>query len=98
MSHELSQALGHLRQAAHQLLVQTDPTGQTLRLACQILDIENSLEEVGIRPVWVAAASSASDSTIAAIRLLTRSPQAVPSDVWPALENLLTEVGDHGHR
>ena len=40
MSHELSQALGHLRQAAHQLLVQTDPTGQTLRLACQILDID----------------------------------------------------------
>ena len=96
--HDLADALGHLRHAAHQLLAEPDPTGQALALASQILDIENLLEELDIEPAWVPAAGTAADSLAAAGRLLGRRPDSVPSEVWPALRAIRGQAGDRGHR
>ena len=96
--HDLADALGHLRQAVHQLLAEPDPTGQALAFASQILDIENLLEELDIEPAWVPAAGTAADSLAAAGRLLGRRPDSVPSEVWPALRAIRVQAGDRGHR
>lgn len=96
--HDLADALGHLRHAAHQLLAEPDPTGQALALASQILDIENLLEELDIEPAWVPAAETAAGSLATAGRLLGQRPDIVPSKIWPALQAILVEAGDRGHR
>jgi hypothetical protein len=98
MDSVLGQALGHLRQAAHQLLVEPDPTGQALSLATEILDIENLFEELSVEPSWVPAGDSAADSLAAAGQLLGRTVEAVPSQVWPPLLAVLHKAGDRGDR
>ena len=95
---DLADSLGHLRQAAHLLLAEPDPSGLALELASGILDIENLLEDQGIEPAWVPAADSTADSLAAAGRLLGRAAEIVPSWVWPALVALLDKAGDRGHR
>lgn len=92
---ELPEALGNLRQAAHQLLRTPDPTGHALANAAHILDIENLLEEFG-EPAFVPGSHSAAGSLRTAGRLLGRHAHMVPSEVWPALHRLLAQVGDHG--
>lgn len=98
MDSVLGQALGHLRQAAHRLLVEPDPTGQALSLATEILDIESLLEELSVEPSWAPVGDSAADSLAAAGQLLCRAPEAVPSYIWPTLLAMLRQAGDHGDR
>lgn len=98
MDDELPEALGYLRQATHQLLRASDPTGQALRLAIQILDLENLLEELGADPAIAPGNASVADSIRAASLLLGRVADGVPSEVWPDLRALLAQVGDHGQR
>lgn len=98
MYDELPEALGYLRQATHQLLRIPDPTGQALRLAIQILDIGNLLEELGVDPALAPSETSVADSLRAASLLLGHVARMVPSEVGPELRALLAQVGDHGHR
>lgn len=95
---ELAEALGHLRQAAHQLLLDLDPTGQSLDLAIQLLDLENGLSELGTEPTCVPSTNSVQDSMRTAGQLLTRNAHRVPSEIWPALKMALDKVSDHGQR
>lgn len=98
MNDELAEALGYLREATHQLLLAPDPTGGALRIAVQILDLENLLEELGTDPALAPGNTSVADSLRAASLLLGRVADAVPSEVWPDLRALLAQVGDHGQR
>lgn len=98
MDDELPEALGYLRQATHQLLRNPDPTGQALRLATQILDLENLLAELGTDPALAPGSTSVADSLKAASLLLGRVAHVVPPEVWPELRVLLAQAGDHGHR
>ncbi len=97
MDEHLAQALGHLRQAGHQLLGLSDPSGQALLLAAQVLDLEELLRELEVEPTYVSAAASAASSLAAASKHLIGAAPVVPSRVWPALQNLLDQVR-HGHR
>lgn len=98
MDDELAKALGHLRQAAHQLLRYPDPTGHALALAVQLLDLENRLNELGTEPAFVPNTSSVQDSLRTASRLLGRNAHRVPSEIWPALKVALDQMSDHGQR
>jgi hypothetical protein len=98
MDDELAKGLGHLRQAAHQLLRNSDPTGQALTLGVQLLDLENRLSELGTEPGFVPTSNSVQDSLRTASRLLGRNAHRVPSEIWPALKMALDQVSDHGQR
>jgi len=95
---EVAEALGYLRQAAHQLLRNPDPTGQALALAVQLLDLENGLCELGTEPTLVPNTNSVQDSLRTAGRLFGRNAHRVPSEIWPALKMALDQVSDHGQR
>jgi hypothetical protein len=95
---ELAKALGHLRQAAHQLLRNADPTGQALCIAVQLLDLENQLSELGTEPTFVPDTTSVQCSVRTASRLLAKNAYRVPSEIWPALKMALDQVSDHGQR
>lgn len=97
MTAGLAEALGHLRQAAHQLLAADDPTGRSMALATEILDIENLLEELGIEPAWVPTSPAPAQSLTAAARLLSNAADMLPSDIWPTLHTVLLEADGHGH-
>lgn len=97
MDDHLAHALGYLRQAGHQLLGLSDPSGQALLLAAQVLDLEELLRELEVEPTYVSAADSAASSLAAASKHLICAAPVVPSSVWPAVQNLLDQVG-HGHR
>lgn len=97
MDDHLAHALGHLRQAGHQLLGQSDPSGRALLLAAQVLDLEELLRELEVEPTYVPATASAASSMAAASKHLIGAAPVVPSSVWPALQNLLDQVG-HGQR
>lgn len=97
MDDQLAHALGHLRQAGHQLLGLSDPSGHALLLATRVLDLEELLRELEVEPTYVSAAASAASSLAAASKHLICAAPVVPSSVWPALQNLLDQVG-HGHR
>lgn len=96
MDDELAEALGHLRNASHELLRSREPTGRALALAVQVLDLENRLSELGTEPSLVPNTSSVQDSLRTASRLLGRSPHRVPSEIWPALSDALGQLNDHG--
>lgn len=98
METELAQALGHLRQASHQLLSVADPTGQALLLAAQVLDLEDLLGELEVEPTYVPAASTAMQSLVNASRHLIQAAPLVPSSVWPTLRSLLAKTDRHGNR
>jgi hypothetical protein len=98
MDDELPEALGYLRQAAHQLLSDPDPTGRALRLAAQVLDLQELLGAPSLEPVFTPGTSSAVHSLLAASRLMSQVARVVPSEVWPALQILLAEAGDYGQR
>lgn len=98
MDDELAGALGHLRQAAHQLLRTPDPAGRTLALAVQVLDIESLLDDLGVQPSLVPPSASADASVRAAARLLAGCGGLVPLEVWPALQRVLGQASDYGHR
>jgi hypothetical protein len=98
METELAQALGHLRQASHQLLSLADPSGQELLLAARILDLEELLGELGVEPTYESAASTATQSLVDASRHLLQAAPLVPSSVWPTLRSLLARTDVHGNR
>jgi len=98
MEAELAQALGHLRQASHQLLSADDPSGRALVLAAQILDLEEVLGDLEVEPTYVSAVDTASQSLVIAIRHLIQAAPLVPSSVWPRVRSLLAEADDHGNR
>ena len=98
MDDELAEALGHLRQAAHQLLRNPDPTGQALALAVQLLDLENGLCELGTEPTFVPNTNSVQDSLRTASQAFAKNTHLVPSEIWHALKMALDQVSDHGQR
>ncbi|HEY3407284.1 MAG TPA: hypothetical protein VGK53_03835 [Propionicimonas sp.] len=98
METELAQALGHLRQASHQLLSLADPSGQELLLAARILDLEELLGELGVEPTYVSAAGTAKQSLLNASSHLIRATPPVPSSVWPTLRSLLAMTDGYGNR
>lgn len=98
METELAQALGHLRQASHQLLSAADPSGQQLLLAAQVLDLEELLGELAVEPTYESAASTAMQSLVDASTHLLRAAPLVPSGVWPTLRSLLAKTDGHGNR
>lgn len=98
METELAQALGHLRQASHQLLSAADPSGRALLLAAQILDLEDLLGELEVEPAYESAADTAMQSLVNASWHLMQAAPLVPSSVWPTLRSLLAKTDVHGNR
>jgi hypothetical protein len=98
METELAQALGHLRQASHQLLSGADQGGQALLLTVQVLDLEELLGELEVEPTYESGASTAMQSLVDASRHLLQAAPLVPSSVWPILRSLLSETDVHGNR
>lgn len=98
MESDIARALGHLRQASHQLLSLADPTGQALLLAAKVLDLEELLGELDVEPTYESAASTAMHSLVNASRHLIQAAPLVPARVWPILRSLLAETDGHGNR
>ncbi len=98
MNDQLPEAIGYLRQAAHDLLRNPDPTGHALILAIRVLDLADVLGELDVEPALVPASASAVQSLTAAAELLGQVANRMPAEVWPALNNVLAQVDVHGHR
>jgi hypothetical protein len=91
-------AQAHLGHAVHDLLSQSDLSGDALALAARILDVQDTLSE------WIGPASSvpprggAKPSLEAAIHHLVLAADPVAKDALAELRQVLLKVNDRGQR
>lgn len=91
MSAELASALGHVRNAAWQLL--GDQGKDWLLLGLEGLELEALLNQDDIEPDVVPLQGSPADSLASARGLLANVPQQVPPAAWAALQALIVKLG-----
>jgi hypothetical protein len=88
----LGLAWGHVRNAAADLLVDDDPSGESLFLAAECLDLEGLFSELGVIPEFVDAGLDAVGSLDRAASALESVQPVVPLALWAALQALRTRA------
>lgn len=88
----LGEALGHIRNATSELLGADDPTGESLLLGIQGLELQEMLGDVW--PAYIPDDRTAAESLGEAEQLLGEVIDSVPLAVWAALRSLRAQVGD----
>lgn len=84
----LAIALGHVRNAAAGFVAAEDPTGESLFLAAECLDLEGLYSEFGVVPEVVARDIGASESLDLAAEVLASVRPNVPLAVWAGMQAL----------
>ena len=87
----LAVALGHVRNAAWQLMSNGQP--DRLRLGLQCLDLEALLNPNDLEPAVVDVEASPAASLLRARRLLETTPEWVAPAAWPLLAVLTARLG-----
>ena len=84
----LGLALGHVRSAVVAFVAADDPTGESLFLAAECLDLEGLFGDLGVVPQPVDSGIDAIKCLYAASDALTAARPAVPLALWAALQAL----------
>lgn len=84
----LGRALGHVRNAANAFWDAADPSGESLFLAADCLDVEGLFSELGVVPVVFDSDLGPLESLDRAAELLAAVRPAVPLAVWAAVQAL----------
>ena len=84
----LGRALGHVRNAANAFWDAADPSGESLFLAADCLDVEGLFSELGVVPVVVESELDPVVSLARASVELDSVRAAVPLPVWAAVQAL----------
>ena len=79
-------ALGHVRSAVVAFVSADDPTGESLFLAAECLDLEGLFGDFGVVPQQVDPGLDAIASLDAASNVLVAARQVVPLALWAALQ------------
>lgn len=88
----LEHAMGYIRVAISDLLAADDPTGRSLELAGQALDIEEAFDEMNVEPTYIEPGIETKVALATAAALLQQSPSQVPLGVWGRLRRLIGQV------
>ena len=88
----MSEAFGHVRSAAAELLKADDPSGDSLWMGAQALDLVEMFDELDVEPAVVGAGLSAAESLVFAAGLLEQERDRVPLAIWSQLRVLLDRV------
>lgn len=81
-------ALGHVRNAVAAFVAAEDPSGESLFLAAECLDLEGLFSEFGVIPEVVDLEAGARESLDLAAEALAAVRPAVPLVLWAALQAL----------
>ena len=83
---DLARALGHVRNAVVAFVAAEDPSGESLFLAADCLDLEGLFADLGVEPEPVDPGASAIASLDAASEALAAARPVVPLAVWAGLQ------------
>ena len=84
----LGLALGHVRNAAAGFLGVDDPSGESLFLAAECVDLEGVFADLGVEPVFVEPGLGPLESLARASVVLGSARGGVPLVVWAGLQAL----------
>ena len=83
---ELARALGHVRNAVVAFVAADDPTGESLFLAAECLDLEGLFAELGVEQELLEPERDAATSLAAASESLAAARPLVPLALWARLQ------------
>jgi len=83
---ELARALGHVRNAVVAFVAADDPTGESLFLAAECLDLEGLFAELGVEQEFLDPERDAATSLAAASESLAAARPLVPLALWARLQ------------
>lgn len=89
---ELARALGHVRNAVVAFVAADDPSGESLFLAAECLDLEGLFAELGVEPELVDPEPDARTSLDSASDALAGARPLVPLALWAALHAVLAKA------
>lgn len=82
----LGLALGHVRSAVVAFVSAEDPSGESLFLAAECLELEGLFDDLGVEPELVDPGESAVASLDAASEVLAMARSVVPLALWAGLQ------------
>ena len=82
----LARALGHVRNAVVAFVAAEDPSGESLFLAAECLDLEGLFAEWGVEPELLDPEPDAAASLDAASEALAAARPDAPLALWAALQ------------
>ena len=83
---ELARALGHVRNAVVAFVAAEDPSGESLFLAAECLDLEGLFAQLGVEPELVDPGADALASLDCASDALAGASPLVPLALWAGLQ------------
>lgn len=83
---ELARALGHVRNAVVAFVAADDPSGESLFLAAECLDLEGLFAELGVEQELVDPGADARASLDSASDALAGARPPVPLALWAGLQ------------
>lgn len=83
---ELARALGHVRNAVVAFVAAEDPSGESLFLAAECLDLEGLFAELGVEAELLDPEQDAATSLDAASEALAAARPDAPLALWAALQ------------
>lgn len=83
---ELARALGHVRNAVVAFVAAEDPSGESLFLAAECLDLEGLFAELGVEQELLDPERDAATSLAAASESLAAARPLVPLALWARLQ------------
>ncbi|MBK8459520.1 MAG: hypothetical protein IPL43_04430 [Micropruina sp.] len=83
---DLARALGHVRNAVVAFVAADDPSGESLFLAGDCLDLEGLFADLGVEPELVDPERDAATSLDAASEALTAARPGAPLALWAGLQ------------
>jgi hypothetical protein len=88
----LAMVLGHVRNAVAAFAQADDPSGESLFLAADCLELEGHLVGLGLAPVSIPPDPDGFACLASAAALLGEQPELVPPLVWESLQLLLARA------
>ncbi len=82
----LELALGHLRSAVGAFVTAEDPSGESLFLAAECLELEGHFADLGVEPELVDPSTDGFTSLDAASEALATARSTVPLALWAGLQ------------
>lgn len=83
---ELARALGHVRNAVVAFVAADDPSGESLFLAAECLELEGLFAQLGVEPELLDPEPDARASLDAASHALAGARPLVPLALWAGLQ------------
>jgi len=82
----LAVSLGHVRNAVVAFVAAEDPSGESLFLAAECLELEGVFAELGVEPEFADPGADGVESLDAASDALAAARPVVPLALWAALQ------------